>query len=50
MEQTFVARQILDKYLAKGKDTYFVFIDFEKAYDWVDRDAMRNVMRLYVVD
>ena len=27
-------------YLGKGKDVYFAFLDLEKAYDRVDRDAM----------
>ena len=26
---------------------YFAFLDLEKAYDRVDRDAMWNVLRLY---
>ena len=26
---------------------YFTFLDLEKAYDRVDRDAMWNVLRLY---
>ena len=36
-----------EKYLGKGKDVYFAFLDLEKAYDRVDRDAMWNVLRLY---
>ena len=39
-DQVFVVRQISEKYLAKGKDVYFAFMDLEKAYDRVDRDAM----------
>ena len=34
------------KYLGKGEDVYFAFLDLEKAYDRVDRDAMWNVLRL----
>ena len=33
-----------EKYLGKGKDVYFAFLDLEKAYD---RDAMWNVLRVY---
>ena len=33
----FIVRQICEKYLGKGKDVYFVFLDLEKAYDRVDR-------------
>ena len=29
---------------------YFAFMDLEKASNWVDRDAMWNVLRLYGVD
>ena len=39
-------RQICEKYLEKGKDMYFAFLDLEKEYDRVDRDAMSNVWRL----
>ena len=46
-DQIFIVRQICDKYLGKSKDVYFAFLDLEKAYDRVDRDAMWNVLRLY---
>ena len=46
-DQNFIVRQICEKYLGKGKDVYFAFLDLEKAYDRVDRDAMWNVLRLY---
>ena len=46
-DQIFIARQICEKYLGKGKDVYFAFLDLEKAYDKVDRDAMWNVLRLH---
>ena len=36
-----------EKYLGKSKDVYFAFLDLEKAYGRVDRDAMWNVLRLY---
>ena len=48
-DQTFAVREICEKYLRKGKDVYFAFLDLEKAYDRVDRDAMWNVLRLYGV-
>ena len=46
-DQIFIVREICEKYLGKGKDVYFAFLDLEKAYDRVDRDAMWNVLRLY---
>ena len=32
-DQLFIVRQIREKYLGKGKDLYFAFLDLEKAYD-----------------
>ena len=49
-DQIFIVRQICEKYLGKGKDVYFAFLDLEKAYDRVDRDAMWSVLRLYGID
>ena len=46
-DQIFIVRKIYEKYLGKGKDVYFAFLDLEKAYDRVDRDAMWNVLRLH---
>ena len=46
-DQIFIVKQICEKYLGKGKDMYFAFLDLEKAYDRVHRDAMWNVLRLY---
>ena len=49
-DQIFIVRQICEKYLGKGKDVCFAFLNLEKAYDRVDRDAMWNVLRLYVLE
>ena len=49
-DQIFIVRQICEKYLGMGKDVYFAFLDLEKAYDRVDRDAMCNVLRFYGTD
>ena len=46
-DQIFIVRQMCEKYLGKGKDMYFAFLDLEKVYDRVDRDAMWNILRLY---
>ena len=32
-DQIFIVRQICKKYLGKGKDVYFAFLDLEKPYD-----------------
>ena len=45
--QIFVVRQLCEKFLGKGKDVYFAFMDLEKAYDRVDRGALWQVLRMY---
>ena len=35
-DQIFIVRQICEKYLGKGKDVYFAFLDLEKACNRVD--------------
>ena len=42
-------RQLCEKFLAKGKNLFWVFMDLEKAYDRVDRDALWQELRLYGV-
>ena len=42
-------RQVCAKYLGKGKDGFCTFMDLEKSYDRVDRDAQWKVLRLYGV-
>ena len=37
MDQVFAIRQVCEKYLANGKDVFWAFIDFEKAYGTIDR-------------
>ena len=39
IDQVFAVRQICEKYGRKGKSVYFAFLDLEKAYDRVDREA-----------
>ena len=45
MDQVFIVKQECEKYLANGKDVFLVFIDFEKAYDMVDRHGMCQMLR-----
>ncbi len=49
MDQVFAERQIVEKYLGKGKDVFWAFMDLEKAYDRIDREALWKVLRLYGV-
>ena len=49
VDQMFVVRQICEKYLAKGRESFWAFMDLEKAYDRVDRTALWNVLGFYGV-
>ena len=49
IDQIFAVRQICEKYMMKQKDVYMAFMDLEKAYDRVDRDALWQVLRIYGV-
>ncbi len=40
-------RQVCEKYLAKGKEVLWAFIDLKKAYDRIDREGLWTVLRLY---
>ncbi len=47
MDQIFAVRQVCEKNLAKGEDVFWDFVDFEKAYDRIDREGLWTVLRLY---
>ncbi len=47
MDQVFVVRQVCEKYLRKEKEVFWAFMDLEKAYDRVDREALLNVLQIY---
>ena len=49
MDQVFAVRQICEKYLAKGKDVFWPFIDLEMAYAMINRYGMWQLLRLYGV-
>ena len=36
--------------MGKGKNLYVAYMDLEKAYDRIDRDAMWRVLRMYGVN
>ena len=50
MDQVFVVRQVCEKYLEKGKDVFWAFMDLEKAYDRLDREALWSVLQLHGVE
>ncbi len=42
-------KMLVEEYLGKEKKLYAAFIDLEKAYDRVDREAFWNVLKIYGV-
>ena len=42
-------RQVHEKYLANGKDVFWVFLDLEKAYDTINWHGIRQMLRVYGV-
>ena len=40
MDIVFALRQVCEKYLANGKDVFWMFMDLEKTYDAIDRHGM----------
>ncbi len=47
VDQIFAVRQVCEKYLAKGKEVFWAFMDLEKAYDRTDRKGHWTILRLY---
>ena len=46
MEQVFTVWQVCEKYLANGKNGFWAHLDFEKAYDTMDRHGMWQIPRV----
>ncbi len=49
VNQIFGMKRLVEGYLGKDKKLYATFMDLEKAYDRVDREAPWNVLRIYGV-
>ena len=49
VDQVFALKNVCEKYLDKQRDLYVAFMDLEKAYDRVDREALWKVLRIYGV-
>ena len=45
VDATFVLRQLQEKFRAKKKELFLVFVDFDKGFDRVPREAMRWALR-----
>ncbi|MEL7520935.1 MAG: reverse transcriptase family protein, partial [Cyanobacteria bacterium J06553_1] len=50
VDQVFSLKQLSEKYIGKGKDLYVAYMDLEKAYDRIDRDAMWGVLQMYGIN
>ena len=48
-DQVFAVRQICEKMLGKHQEVFWAFMDLEKAYDRIDREALWQVLRVYGV-
>ena len=40
-------RQICDGYLGVSREVYMAFMDLEKAYDGINRNALWHILRIY---
>ena len=49
VDQIFAVRQLCEKYLGVNREVYMAFMDLEKAYDRIDRNALWQVLRIYGV-
>ncbi len=49
VNQIFAMKRLVEGYLGKDKKLYAAFMDLEKAYDRVNREAFWNVLRIYRV-
>ena len=50
VDQIFTMRQLSEKFVSKGKSLYVAYMDLEKAYDRIDREAMWRVLSMYGVN
>ncbi len=47
--QIFETKRLVEEYLGKHKKLYAAFMDLEKVYDRVDREALWSVLKIYGV-
>ena len=50
VDQVFVMKQMSEKFYGKNKSLYVAYMDLEKAYDRIDRDAMWRVLSMYGIN
>ncbi len=49
VDQIFAMKRLVEEYLRKDKKLYAAFMDSEKVYDRIDREALWSVLRIYGV-
>ena len=49
MDQIFTIKCLCEKFWKKGREVYMAFMDLEKAYDSLNREALWKVMCKYGV-
>ncbi len=49
VDQIFAMKRLVEEYLGKDKKLYVAFMDLEKAYNRVNREALWSVLRIYDV-
>ena len=47
VSQILVIKMMVKEYLGKDEKLYAAFMDLEKMYDKVDREALWNVLKIY---
>ena len=50
VDQIFALKCACEEYLGKNKSVFVAFMDLEKAYDRVDRDALWTIVKMYGVN
>ncbi len=46
VDQIFAMKRLVEEYLGKDKKLYAAFMDLEKAYDRVNREALWSVLQI----
>merc|ERR1711872_852032 len=50
VDQVFVMKQMSEKFVDRSKCLYIAYMDLEKAYDRIDRDAMWRILSMYGIN
>ncbi len=49
VDQIFAVKRLVEEYVGKDKKLYAAFMDLEKTYDRVDREALWSMLIIYGV-